>query len=904
MGNISLHGKWQVELKENADEKIYDIVLPSTTEENKIGKKNENQELGYLTRKYLYNGTAIYRKFINITEEFSEKDLELFMERTKPSKVYIDGIFIGENNNTIIPQKYKINQLSVGKHILEVHVNNDLSNNEYIPKEVLDSHQFTDNTQTNWNGILGEIYIRPLNKVYIEEVVLINNHNEKTVEVEIKINNDYKEYQNIDVLVNLNDNNNVIGEKKYKIEVKSGKSFLKLIYDVNDNIRKWDEFNHNIYDIEVKLKCHEKIIDKVKKNIGFCDFKSINGSFIINGIKGNLRGKHDACVFPITGYAPMNVEEWCSVFKKAKSYGINHYRFHTWCPPEAAFTAADIVGVYLQPELGFFATRLYDIEDDECDLKVLNYIKKEGENILREYGNHPSFIMFAIGNELHGKNKAFEDIIRHFKKVRRDILYTQGSNNRFYDPEVTVEDDFFVTTTTKPGVSIRGSMSHADKPLGHIQTEKATGTEITYENELLDINIPVISHEIGQYQMYPDYSEIDKYTGVVSPENLKIFKKRLEEKKLGHLADKFFKASGALATLCYKEEIEAAERTKNLSGYQLLDIQDFPGQGTALVGILNSFMESKGIISEEEWRSFCNDTVLLAKFDKYSWTKDEIFKCDILLYNYGEKDFVNDEILVSLISDGKIIDSKTVNVKCAKRGDLYELGGVEFKLDKIKTPSKVDLSLSLNEYSNIYSLWVYGSDKEYANGEVNIIEADKANINDIKLQINNGKNSLIIAPNINKEKSVDGFFASDFWCYPMFAGICESLNKEKAPGTLGILCNENHPCFNEFPTEYYSNWQWWPIVYYSRPMILDNLANIKEPLVRVIDNFERNNSLGILFECKVGDSKVMVCSSDIMNNLNYPEVKQYLISILSYMNSDSFAPKEVLDIDDISNLIK
>lgn len=815
MNNISLHGKWQVELKEDLDGKIYDIILPSTTEENKIGKKNEAKELEYLTRTHLYNGTAIYRKVINIPEDFLDKKLELFMERTKPSKLYIDGVFIGENNNVIIPQKYKINKLAVGEHLLEIHVNNDLSKNEYIPKEILDSHQFTDNTQTNWNGILGEIYIKPLNKIYIEDVVLINS-NDKVVEVEVKAISDYEEKENIEIFLKLNDDNNIIEEKAYKLDIKFGENIYRLKYDIKSDIKQWDEFSHNIYNIEVNINHNKISVDKIKKCIGFCEFKSIDGKFIINGIKGNLRGKHDACVFPITGYAPMNVEEWCSVFKKAKDYGINHYRFHTWCPPEAAFTAADIMGIYLQPELGFFATRIYDISDEECDLKVLNYIKREGENILREYGNHPSFIMFAIGNELHGKNKAFEDIIRHFKEVRKDILYTQGSNNRFYDPKVTSEDDFFVTTTTKPGVTIRGSMSHADKPLGHIQTEKAIGTKMTYDDRLLDINIPVISHEIGQYQMYPDYNEIDKYNGVVSPENLKIFKRRLEEKKLGHLADRFFKASGKLASLCYKEEIEAAERTKNLSGYQLLDIQDFPGQGTALVGVLNAFMESKGVISEEEWRSFCNDTVLLAKFDKYTWTRDEKLKCDILLYNYGENEFTNEEILVSLLSDNKIIDSKIVKINRGNRGDLHYIDSVEFNLNNIDVPSKLTLKLSLKEYSNEYSIWVYDYNREFNNGEVNIIEVDKFDINYIKSQINNGKKSLIVAPNINKGKSVEGFFASDFWCYPMFAKICESINKEKAPGTLGILCNENHPCFSKFPTEYYSNWQWWPIVYYSR----------------------------------------------------------------------------------------
>jgi hypothetical protein len=63
-------------------------------------------------------------------------------------------------------------------------------------------------------------------------------------------------------------------------------------------------------------------------------------------------------------------------------------------------------------------------------------------------------------------------------------------------------------------------------------------------------------------------------------------------------ADDFFYTSGKLSVQCYKEELEAAARTKRLAGYQILDIQDFSGQGTALVGILDAFMDNKGHVQD------------------------------------------------------------------------------------------------------------------------------------------------------------------------------------------------------------------------------------------------------------------------------------------------------------------
>ena len=114
-------------------------------------------------------------------------------------------------------------------------------------------------------------------------------------------------------------------------------------------------------------------------------------------------------------------------------------------------------------------------------------------------------------------------------------------------------------------------------------------------------HIPVVSHEIGQFAVYPNFREIDKYTGVLKARNFEVFRDRLKEKGMLDQADDFFYTSGKLSVQCYKEELEAAARTKLLAGYQILDIQDFSGQGTALVGILDAFMDSKGHVTPEEW---------------------------------------------------------------------------------------------------------------------------------------------------------------------------------------------------------------------------------------------------------------------------------------------------------------
>jgi len=138
--------------------------------------------------------------------------------------------------------------------------------------------------------------------------------------------------------------------------------------------------------------------------------------------------------------------------------------------------------------------------------------------------------------------------------------------------------------------------------------------------------VPLVSHEIGQYQIYPDYREIEKYTGVVRAWNLEIFRDRLKKSGMLDQHIDFQKASGAWSALCYKAEMEAALRSAGMAGFQLLDLQDFPGQGTALVGILDAFMDSKNVILQAEWLQSCHDVVLLLQFTKFCWQTNDNFQ--------------------------------------------------------------------------------------------------------------------------------------------------------------------------------------------------------------------------------------------------------------------------------------
>ncbi len=888
---INLAGQWRFALdannagvKDKWFEKSLDdtIQLPVTTDENRKGTLNNARETSRLTRLYPFVGSAWYQQDINIPAEWSNKRVTLFLERTKNSRLWVDANGFSSQNSLVAPHIYSLGPLSPGRHQLTLQINNS----EYPP--IGDPHQISDQTQTNWNGVIGKIGLIATDPVYIDDVQIYPDVAAKAIKVRVSVINTTGLPANSTLTLNASRTNGTPQGKAVSIPFPAGDkpAVVEVNYPLGDNAQYWDEFSPVLYRIAVSLDASsagKKYADNIEVVFGLREFKAKGTQFNINGRTTFLRGKHDACVFPLTGYPPMIVDGWLKVFNIAKSYGINHYRFHTWCPPEAAFEAADQAGIYLQPELPNWANFGEPNHDNFC--------LAEGERLLKTFGNHPSFVMLALGNELDGKQELMAPFVRDFRLLDSRHLYAQGTNNWFgmVDPN----DDFWVSWQVR-WQKIRGSYGAVDIPLGHIQVGPP-GTEKDYAREIKGVTVPVISTEIGQYQVYPDYREIDKYTGVVRARNFEIFRDRLKQNGMLDQADDFFRASGALAVLCYREDIEAALRTRGFGGFQLLDLQDFPGQGTALVGILDAFMESKGLIEPVQWRQFCCETVPLVRMSKYTWTVSETFNARTQVAHFGSSD-INDAVGIWTLQNAKgdTLVSERLPAQNISQGMLASLGDINIPLKDIASPAKLKLTLAIEgtKFTNSYNIWVYPDKADTSAGNCFI----SRKYDDVTREaLNAGKNVLLIPEANDLNNSLPGMFASDFWNYGMFRKLAEERKKPIAPGTLGILCDPNHSAFADFPTEFHSNWQWFNLLQNSRTMILGTMPAGYRPIIQVIDNLERAKKLGNVFEVKMGKGKLLVCSINLPAIQDKPEARQLLHSLLRYMNSDRFEPTTTID---------
>ena len=830
-----------------------------------------------------YTGAAWYNKKVHIPENQANQKVWLNLERPHwETMVWVNGIEIGMQNSLATPHYYDISDyIRGGENNLSIRVDNRVK----AVDPGVNSHSISDHTQSNWNGIVGEIGMQTTGKIFFNDIRIFPNVRTKEVSVLASLVNEMEEKVSVKIIASarLKNTGSKVKATLFEFTAEPGENTFEMIYALGEDALLWDEFNPNVYSLTLELKSKENK-DQKTTDFGLREFKREGNRFAINGRPVYLRGTLECAIFPKTGYPPTRAEDWKKIYAAVKAHGLNHVRFHSWCPPAAAFTAADEMGVYLQVECSSwanFSTQLgsgFPIDD---------YIWEESKKIVKYYGNHPSFVMLAYGNEPGGPSYEdfLTDFVSYWKENDNRRIYTGGAGW----PELAVNDFHNI-----PQPRIQGW----GEELNSIINAESPKTNYDWTHKLPGDGIPVVSHEIGQWCVYPNFREMEKYTGVLKPRNFEIFQESLEANHMGHLADSFLLASGKLQVLCYKADIEAAMRTPGLAGFQLLDLHDFPGQGTALVGVLDPFWEEKGYVTPQEYSRFCNSTVPLARLSKQIFREGEILLADIEIAHFGDHPLKDVNPKWEISEGSETIASGYLGPQDIAIGNGISLGKVEHQLELKNYPRKLVLEVSVNEFSNSWDLWVYPGSQFEKNKDVLI--AGSLDASTIEHVSNGGKVLLSlgkgkVAGEMGGKVGVG--FSSIFWNTAWTSG--------QKPHTLGILCNPEHPALELFPTEYHSNWQWQDAMSHSDVIILNDFPVELKPIVQVIDDWVSNRKLALIFEARVGEGKVLVSGVDLMNDLeNRPEALQLKTSLVSYMESFEFNPGVQIKTTDLLKILK
>ena len=877
--SVDVGGDWRVRL--SGDSTWHAITLPGTTDQAGLGVPNTLEaamtkpQLLRLTRKNRFVGPAEYTRTVTIGKDMAGKPLELTLERVMwRSRLSVDGHAVGDMRESLsTPHRFYLpDGLSEGTHRLTLAIDNgkmyEISDTEL-------AHAYTDDTQIKWNGVLGAMKLRVVRPVDVASIQVYPDATSGEVEIVAEVNN----HTGKSVRKNLEwriipSTYGVTATGRVKAELAPGFNEVRIAARVNGKPALWSEFSPSLYTAEVSAG--QSVSDAM---FGFRDIEGRDGQILVNGSPVFLRGTLECCVFPLTGTPPLDEDGWERVFDTAEEWGLNHLRFHSWCPPEAAFAVADRCGFYLQAELPLWSTNLKAGGSGG----VKDFIRSEYDRILKEYGNHPSLCLMTVGNELQSDFDWLNEMTAYMRARDDRRLYAASSFTFEHGHGGHAEpfDQFMVSQWTDDGW-VRGQGVFDNEP---------PSFDKDYRASMGCVNVPLVTHEIGQYAVYPDLTEIDKYTGVLDPLNFKAVEADLRAKGRLDRAGEYLKASGALAAILYKEEMERAMKTPGIAGIQLLGLSDFPGQGTALVGLVNAFGESKGVAEPEWFRQFSSPIVPLARFGKATYTNDEPFEATIQIANY--KAPAGSCIMRWSLRDsyGTLVAAKEEAIDSLPSG-LGRPVPVKAELGSVTSPAKLMLEVRIegSDAVNSWPIWVYPSDQSEPSGDIVVTSSPTEAL----VALDEGR-KVLLSPVPDSIRGIESKFVPVFW---------SPVHFPNQAGGMGITCDARHPALACFPNDGHSDWQWWMPVKHSRTFNLDSVAGAT-PIVEVVDNFTSNRQLCLVAEGRCLNGRLLLSGIDLMSDgaLADPATMALRRSLLRYMKSDGFRPEDVVSPESIKKLI-
>lgn len=879
---ISLAGKWNFELDSARQFSPlsplgHSIVLPGTTDQAGYGAKSERSDYGILTRKFKYCGLAWYSKQIDIPACWRGKDLFLELERVMwQSRVFVDGRECSTEESLIAPHIHNLGRLSVGKHTVTIAIDNDQIYN--IGDK---GHLYTDYTQTIWNGAVGTIALvaRPAERLGNPNV--FTTVSPRTITIVDTIVCD-KRFVDAELTFTLKElpSGDVVWQKR----IRQSTPFVDYSATLDDNIKLWDDTDPNLYELTVALNS-SKGEDCYRTEVGFREITAVGNKLYINGRPLFLRGNLDCVHFPLTGYPACDVESWERIFRIYKDYGLNHVRFHSWTPPQAAFTAANRVGIYIQSEIIWLDWWMAVDQPDRPEMYTKGlpdglgknpsadcFTQMELANLVRNYGNNPSFVMMCIGNELGNSDfDVLESWIKPYRQTDHRRLYASSTARK-----INPSDQFAATHYIEELGSTRGLRGGAS-------------LDWDFEDIYSKALVPVIAHEIGQWPVYPRWSEIKKYRGTLSAMNLEEFALEARRNGVYDQNDDLVAASGALSQMMYKYETESFLRTPSASGVQLLGMQDYQGQGEALVGWLDVFYDSKGITTPEKFKAHFDSTVVLLRLPKFVYTSAEQLTTSLQLAHWGRSPLTDHIVWTVKDEHSRVVGSGATAVRTFECGTSDIAGTIECDLSPVVKAQKLTIRAELagSNVANSWDIWVYPPVANRPQPD-NVLITNRFDRTVVDW-LQQGGDVLLDASELGDRQTSEQLnFYPLYWSLTFFPG--------QGKNTIGMLVDSSHPLFNDFPTDNHSDWQWQTIFDNAKGFYINDYPATYRPIAQPVDDFHRNFFTASIFELKAGAGRLLVSGFRLADTANVV-VRQLRNSMLEYMAGDDFNPTFEVPVD-------
>jgi hypothetical protein len=858
------------------------LVLPGTTDEAKQGVAGAERR-GALTRRHEYMGPAWYQRHVTIPEAWAGMDVELFLERVLwQSRVWVDGRECGEPLDSFAaPHVHPLGTLAPGRHVISIRIDN-----RQIHKLGFLTHAYGHETQSVWNGVVGGIELRARPATRIDDIRVFTRQTGDgwSLTVETAVGGSREQPYRVDVEARDPNGDVVLGHGPR--EVSAAITTVDVNLAPGRQPTPWSEFTPKLYRVVVRLVQEAELVDSREVPFGFREISNDSNRLLLNGVPVFMRGNLDCVHFPLTGYPSTRKEDWVEIFRTYKEHNLNHVRFHSWCPPKAAFEAADEMGLYVQAEAGIWINEGPDegLGPGKGDPGVDPFSQAEMQRVVDTFGNHPSFVLMAIGNELgHSDFNVTGEWIRALKEHDPRRLYAASTARG-----ITPHCDFNAT--------------HHVPGIGSVREHLVNHTDWDYEHQYGRTTVPILAHEIGQWPVYPAWSLCEKFTGTLRNTRLEHLREEARAAGVYDQQEDLTRASGSVNAMLYKDEVESFLRTPSCRGFQLLSMQDFQGQGEAYVGWLDMFWDSKGTTDPQDFRGYCSPVAVMARLPRYTFTENEAFSCSFVVRNDGPRVLESRELEVSLQDEEKrVLLQRKLRTPVIERGAVMEVGDVRWALHDLSigpAAGRFTLVLRLKgePEPNTYPVWIYPQTLPEPETE-DVVQTDRLDT-DVIRALQNGGTVFLDAHALGDPEWQRNLAA---WRPLYWSLIFFPRNVQ----TLGLLVREEHPALTEFPTEHYNHWQWWDICEKAHGFDLSEVVSANyRPIAQPVPDFHANRKLGTVFEFKVGQGRILVCGYDLSEDRcrKSPAVRQLRYSLLKYVMGPAFDPAHEISAEKLSAL--
>lgn len=922
---ISLDGEWCFALDPDRRGEWADwasgypadlIRVPGSWEEQGFGEKMKESFIGTWTKRCEYVGQAWYVKEIEIPAEWEGNQVELVLRGVRwICEATLDGQAIGSSESLVQPHRFDLTpHVRAGeKQKLALRIDNEMK----LPLE--ESHAHSLHTASTWGGITGGAELVRSPHTRIGFVRIAPDAAARSVMLTVDVIREAGSEPADLVSVEIRAANEEAGSEPLVaaqgIVDHEGKAVLTI--SMGESARMWSDRDPFLYAVQVKLLRNGREIDRMARRFGLRTIRAEGKRILLNGEPVFLRGYVDCSIFPLSGYPVWDKEHYRRQFRIARSYGFNHVRLHSWTAPEPFWEAADEEGMLVQTELPHWSMH-YEGRSANVPEEVHAFLKRELDRVVPMLNAHPSFVLLSLGNELikADGHPGLNELVNRARELDPTRLYTD--NTGFGElPAVGREGDYFI-----PSLNWH--------PPQRTDLSATPDTREDFRRVTQADAAPILAHEHGQYTMYVRPSEAEKYTGIFEPSWLYSVEESLAKKGLTERVDSFFEASGIHLIRSIKENIERMRRTPGLSGFQYLDLRDFPGQGHNTIGLLDVFWDSKGLIEPEAFRAINDERVLLMRSEGRTLYAGDAIIAEIELSNYGPGPCGPGKLTWQLRSKSGAQSQGTLRTEAAQPDGICRLGTV---IAHTPTDEVNDWKLMVifewdgGQVRNEWEFWSFprtgsipGQERIFSNIEAlqpvlpdarreyesayltftiprgtELAIVNKLTGSVLQYAMDGGKVWLMSAPGEQYDE-VHTRYIPPFWSYLWFP--------TQIGHTMGMKI-EQHPALGRFPNDGFSNWHWYHLVDMASAICLDTVPHVK-PIVEVVDNFNRSKRLAYAFEARLGKGSLFVTSLQLTDDdqRKRPETAFLTHEIIRYLLSGFFRPAQELTIGEVLGLFK